>query len=55
MAFFLCTMGMAAIATVKPGETVKQLAAMALGVVTFLVIGWSLLYLLLAFILYMEN
>ena len=28
MAFFLCTMGMAAIATVKPGETVKQLAAM---------------------------
>ena len=42
MAFFLCTMGMAAIATVKPGETVKQLAAMALGVVTFLVIGWSL-------------
>ena len=55
MAFFLCTMGMAAIATVKPGETMKQLAAMALGVVTFLVIGWSLLYLLLAFILYMEN
>ena len=42
MAFFLCTMGMAAIATVKPGETMKQLAAMALGVVTFLVIGWSL-------------
>ena len=42
MAFFLCTMGMAAIATVKPGETVKQLAAMALGVVTFLIIGWSL-------------
>ena len=42
MAFFLCTMGMAAIATVKPGETMKQLAAMALGVVTFLIIGWSL-------------
>ena len=42
IAFFLCTMGMAAIATVKPGETMKQLAAMALGVVTFLVIGWSL-------------
>ena len=42
MAFFLCTMGMAAIATVKPAETVKQLAAMALGVVTFLIIGWSL-------------
>ena len=42
IAFFLCTMGMAAIATVKPGETVKQLAAMILGVVTFLVLGWSL-------------
>ncbi|MDD5863534.1 MAG: FtsW/RodA/SpoVE family cell cycle protein [Firmicutes bacterium] len=42
MAFFLCTMGMAAIATVKPGEAVKQLAALGLGVVTFLVIGWSL-------------
>ncbi len=42
VAFFLCTMGMAAIATVRPGETVKQLMAMGLGVVTFLGIGWSL-------------
>ena len=42
IAFFLCTMGMAAIATVKPGETVKQLAAMILGVVLFLLIGWAL-------------
>lgn len=42
MAFFLCTVGMAVIATVKPGETVKQLLAMVLGVVLFLVIGWSL-------------
>ena len=42
LAFFLCTMGMAAIATVKPGEAVKQLAAMILGVVTFLILGWSL-------------
>ncbi|MBQ8834052.1 MAG: FtsW/RodA/SpoVE family cell cycle protein [Oscillospiraceae bacterium] len=42
IAFFLCTLGMAAIATVKPGETVKQLMAMFLGVVTFLAIGWSL-------------
>ena len=42
IAFFLCTLGMAAIATVKPGETVKQLMAMGLGVVTFLGIGWSL-------------
>ena len=42
IAFFLCTMGMAAIASVKPGETVKQLMALILGVVTFLAIGWSL-------------
>ena len=42
IAFFLCTLGMAAIATVKPAETVKQLAAMILGVVTFLILGWSL-------------
>ena len=42
LAFFLCTMGMAAILTVKPGEAVKQLVAMVLGVLLFLVIGWSL-------------
>ena len=42
LAFFLCTMGMAAIATVKPGEAVKQLIAMVLGMMLFLVIGWSL-------------
>ena len=42
MAFFLCTVGMAAIATVRPGETVKQLIAMILGVALFLVLGWSL-------------
>ena len=42
MAFFLSTMGMAAIATVVPGETVKQLLAVILGVVTFLGVGWSL-------------
>ena len=42
IAFFLCTMGMAAIATVKPSESLKQLAAMVLGILTFLVIGWSL-------------
>ncbi len=42
IAFFLCTMGMAAIATVKPQETGKQLIAMVLGVVTFLVLGWCL-------------
>ena len=42
IAFFLSTMGMAAIATVKPGETVKQLCAMIFGVMLFLSIGWAL-------------
>ena len=42
IAFFLCTMGMSAIATVRPGETMKQLIAMIIGVITFLSIGWSL-------------
>ncbi len=42
IAFFLCTMGMAAIATVRPGEAVKQLIAMGLGILAFLLIGWSL-------------
>lgn len=42
IAFFLCTMGMAAIATVVPGEALKQLIAMVLGLIAFLVVGWSL-------------
>ena len=42
IAFFLCTMGMAAISSVKPGEAGKQFMAMVMGVVVFLVIGWSL-------------
>ena len=42
LAFFLCTLGAAAIATVKPGELGKQSAAMALGALMFLLIGWSL-------------
>ncbi len=42
VAFFLCTLGMAALATVRPGETVKQLFAMLLGVIMYLIIGWSL-------------
>ena len=42
IAFFLCTMGMMAIAAVKPHEAGKQLIAMLLGVVTFLLVGWSL-------------
>ena len=42
IAFFLCTMGMAALATVKPAEMLKQLIAMLIGIVTFLSLGWSL-------------
>lgn len=42
VAFFLCTMGMAAICSVVPSEAVKQLLAMILGICIFLVIGWSL-------------
>lgn len=42
LAFFLCTLGAAAIATVKPGELGNQSAAMVLGVLMFLLIGWSL-------------
>ena len=42
IAFFLSTMGMAAICTVRPSEADKQAIAMVLGVVVFLVLGWSL-------------
>ncbi len=42
LAFFLCTMGMAAIAAVEPEEATKQLFALVLGLVVFLVVGWAL-------------
>ena len=42
IAFFLCTMGMSAIAAVVPGEAIKQLIAAALGLSLFLLVGWSL-------------
>ncbi len=42
IAFFLSTLGMAAIATVCPEEAVKQLVALALGIIVFLTVGWSL-------------
>ena len=42
IAFLLCTLGMAAICTVTPGEAVKQLAAIVLGVALFLLLGWSM-------------
>ncbi len=42
VAFLLCTMGMAAICTVRPEESVKQLAAMVMGIGVFLTVGWSM-------------
>ena len=42
VAFFLCTMGMAVIATVIPRDIIKQLIALVLGVVLYLAVGWSL-------------
>ena len=42
IAFFLCTMGMAVIATITPAETVKQLIAFGIGLALFLIIGWAL-------------
>ena len=42
IAFFLCTLGVSVICTVKPSEAGKQLAAMLLGLILFLVVGWSL-------------
>ena len=42
VAFFLCTLGMAVLATDRPTEMVKQLLALVLGLLTYLLIGWSL-------------
>ena len=42
IAFFLSTMGMAVIATIAPGETLKQLIAGVMGIALFLLVGWSL-------------
>ena len=42
IAFYLCTLGMSAICTVVPDETVKQIIAMAIGLMVFLFVGWSL-------------
>ena len=42
VAFFLCTMGMAVIATIRPGESLKQLISLVLGIGVFLALGWSL-------------
>lgn len=42
IAFFLCTMGMCVICTVVPDEAMKQLIAMIMGIVLFLMLGWCL-------------
>ena len=42
IAFFLTTMGMAMIATVRPSQAVKQLISVMIGLSGFLFIGWSL-------------
>lgn len=41
-AFFLCTLGMAAICTVHPQEAVKQLIALIMGLVLFLTVGGTM-------------
>ena len=41
IAFFLCTLGMSAIAAVVPGETFKQFIAMVMGLGVYLGIGWA--------------
>ena len=42
IAFFLCTMGMAAIAVVVPREASKQVISIILGLGIFLCVGWCL-------------
>ncbi len=42
LAFFLSTLGMMVVIAVRPGEEIKQLIALCLGLGAFLLIGWSL-------------
>ncbi len=42
IAFFLSTLGLAVIASSDPGELVKQLVCVVLGIAVFLAVGWSL-------------
>lgn len=42
IAFFLCTIGMAIICSVSPQEGMKQVLAIVLGMLAFLIVGWSL-------------
>ena len=42
VAFFLCSLGMAVICAVKPTETLKQLISLAIGILFYLLVGWSM-------------
>ena len=42
IAFFLCTMGLAILATADPGGIKKELVAMVIGIFLFFCVGWSL-------------
>ena len=42
VAFFLCSLGMAVICAVKPAETLKQLISLAIGILFYLLVGWSM-------------
>ena len=42
VAFFLCTLGMAVICAVKPAESMKQVISLGIGVMTYLLVGWTL-------------
>ncbi|MEA4964454.1 MAG: FtsW/RodA/SpoVE family cell cycle protein [Oscillospiraceae bacterium] len=42
IAFFLCTMGVAVMATAAPGDIKKEIIAMVMGIVLFFIVGWSL-------------
>ena len=42
IAFFLCTMGMAVLATADPGGIIKELIAIVIGIFLFIAVGWSL-------------
>ena len=42
VAFFLCSLGMAVICAVKPAESLKQVVSLLIGVMTYLLVGWTL-------------
>ena len=42
IAFFLCSIGMCVICATVPGESKKELLAMALGLAAFLFLGWAM-------------